>query len=260
MIQENTDLLPFPKPSSLAHQHVFACLNTILVVSKRSPKDIRVLDAGCGNGHLMSFIYRALKSIHRDLELSVYGFDVSNHGVQDTGFFDKTIETLKADVPEVNWSEHTKILKIGDSWGYPSGYFDVVISNQVLEHVQDKKFFFSEMSRVLRDGGYAVHLFPLAHYIYEGHLLLPFVHRIRSHDLLRFYISFLSIFGLGKFKIHNTQSGISRREFSEKHADYMYFCTSYVTEKQIMDIAKKVASGPVLDLAMNSISLSCVRC
>ncbi|MEQ6341782.1 MAG: class I SAM-dependent methyltransferase [Gammaproteobacteria bacterium] len=176
--------------------------------------------------------------VHPNISVDVYGFDVVDHGVQATGFLEKAIATLSSDISDVEWSERIKPLYVGDTWGFPDKFFDVVLSNQVFEHVHDKPFFFKESYRVLRDGGYAVHLAPLVHYIYEGHLYLPWVHRIRSHDLLYSYISLLSLFGLGKFRDHNKRTGISRSEFSIKHADYVYFWTNYSSESEILDMAR----------------------
>ena len=114
-----------------------------------------------------------------------------------------------------------------------------MISNQVLEHVSDAQKFFTEIHRVLNIGGIGIHLFPLSNYIYEGHLLLPFVHKIRSHDFMCSYISLMSSLGFGKFKQHNRETGISLNEFSEKHADYIYFFTRYLSEGEIVRIVKE---------------------
>lgn len=63
-------------------------------------------------------------------------------------------------------------------------------------------------------------------------------HRMRSHDLLCSYISFLSRIGLGKFRVHNKRTGISRSEFSAKHADYIYFLTNYSSEREMLTMAR----------------------
>lgn len=226
----------FPKPISLTHQHIFACINTL--IKKQNNGVIRILDAGCGNGVLISFLYKTLSMENPDISFEIYGFDVANHGVQSLGFFDKTVAYLSSEVPEIKWNNHLRLLRVGESWDYEPDFFDIVISNQVLEHVGDKNFFFSEMARVLKEYGFAIHLFPLIHYIYEGHIFLPWAHRIRSWNLLRTYISIMSLLGLGKFKTHKKQTGISRQDFSERHADCIYFFTNYSSEKQILDIAK----------------------
>lgn len=43
---------------------------------------------------------------------------------------------------------------------FPDGYFDVIFSSNVLEHVIDLPYLQAEIKRVLRPGGYCVHLMP----------------------------------------------------------------------------------------------------
>lgn len=121
------------------------------------------------------------------------------------------------------------------SWPFESKFFDFVLSNQVLEHVWDHQHFFSEHSRVLKKGGGGAHLFPLKHYVYEGHLLLPFVHRVSDWYLLKTYIKFMSNLGVGKYQ----EGQVSLEEFSERHADYMTFYTNYLSYAELMTIVKQ---------------------
>lgn len=224
-----------PAAISLTHQHLFTCVNTLLSPDEHT---IRILDAGCGDGKLMAFLHGMLEFSHPNASVEIYGFDVVDHGVQTSGFLNEAIATLSLSVSDVNWKKRIVPLHVGDQWDFPDNFFDIVLSNQVFEHVHDKPFFFRESYRVLRDGGYAVHLAPLVHYIYEGHLYLPWVHRIRSHDLLCSYISFLSLLGFGKFPSHNKLTGITRSEFSKKHADYIYFWTNYSSESGMLEMAR----------------------
>lgn len=224
-----------PLPSSLTHQHLATITNTL----KASDVDIlRILDAGCGDGKFITFIYQYLKWLNPDIDVEIYGFDVADHGVQSTGFIEKTIEHLKTQIPDVQWQNKIKSIVIGEKWPYENGFFNFVISNQVLEHVHHKEDFFNECYRCTGDGGFSIHLAPLRHYIYEGHLFLPWVHRIRSHDLLVKYIHFLSGWGLGKFKEQNKLKGTTRSDFSMAHADYVYFWTAYNTESETIDLAR----------------------
>ena len=55
----------------------------------------------------------------------------------------------------------------------------------------------------------------------EGHLLLPFVHRIGYYDLLRWYIDWLSWLGLGKFRTRERELGTTLPVFAERHADLL---------------------------------------
>ena len=97
----------------------------------------------------------------------VYGFDVRDHGVQADGFMDATLANLAAAHREVPWAARMSSITQADAWPYEDASFDVVLSNQVMEHVADHDRVFAETNRVLRDGGYAVHLFPLKHCVWD---------------------------------------------------------------------------------------------
>lgn len=57
---------------------------------------------------------------------------------------------------------------------YEENVFDVVISTSVLEHAQNTEELFNEIKRVLRPGGYAIHLYPGKWYLpSEPHIYVP---------------------------------------------------------------------------------------
>ena len=200
---------------------------------------VRVLDVGCGNGHLLEYLMKNINCLNPKIDFEFHGFDVSDHGVQSVGYFSKTIESLSKSFPDIPWNKRLKVLSTKDTWPYPDNYFDLVISNQVVEHIGNHELFFSEIHRTLSKEGHSIHLFPLKHYIYEGHLNLPFVHKILNYDFLVSYIKFLSLLGLGKFKSHNRSSDISLSEYSERHADYMSFFTNYLSYSEVLSLGKK---------------------
>ncbi len=57
----------------------------------------------------------------------------------------------------------------GESLPFPSGTFDLILSHEVLEHVQDDAQAVQEMVRVLRPGGRAVVFVPNRGYPFETH-------------------------------------------------------------------------------------------
>jgi len=58
------------------------------------------------------------------------------------------------------------VVQPGETWPLPDRHFDVLISNQVLEHVADLDFTVSEIKRVVKDGGVIVVSVP---FIYNEH-------------------------------------------------------------------------------------------
>lgn len=223
---------------SVTHQHLLSVLYSELQDRTAGGK-VRILDAGCGNGRLLSYLNSNLPLLLPGVEFELHGFDVNDHGVQAEGYFAHTIAQLTAEHPGIDWKQRLHVIPSAEAWPYEAGYFDVVISNQVLEHVHAPHIFFAETYRVLRRGAFSVHLFPLRHYIYEGHLLLPWVHRILDHDLLVAYIRALSWFGLGKYREHHKATGVTRTDFSRAHADYMAFFTSYLSKREILQICRR---------------------
>jgi SAM-dependent methyltransferase len=226
-----------PRPASITHQHLLSVVNT--ECRRRAESVVRILDLGCGDGGLLAFLAVALPALNPQIRFELFGLDVYDCQVQPTGFLDAARTRLQAAVPSENWPPRLVALSSLEEWPFADGSFDVVISNQVLEHVVDHDFVFRQIARTLRDGGWSAHLFPLIHYLYEGHLLLPFVHRIRDWDVLKAYIRLLSRIGLGKFPSHYRATGGDIEEFAERHADYMCYLTNYISYGQAIAIAKR---------------------
>jgi SAM-dependent methyltransferase len=229
-----------PAAHSVTHVHLLACVLTEL--ARRDPPagaTLRILDAGCGDGRFLAYLDECLTRLRPQWTVEPFGFDVIDHGVQPQGFIDRAVGQLAERRPALDWSDRIRAIRASDPWPFEDAGFDLVLSNQVLEHVQDPARFLGEVRRVLVQGGASLHLFPLKHYIHEGHLLLPWVHRIRSHDLRRGYITFLSRLGLGKFRQHHRDTGVSLATFAERHADYMAFWTHYLSEAEALEAARR---------------------
>lgn len=229
-------------PESITHLHLLSVLVTEIYQKNITNSRVRILDAGCGNGHFSSFMHLNLTALFPKMELEIYGYDVADHGVQAKDYFSKTLAWCSQQCPDVQWAERLVLISHEQSWPFEPNFFDFVLSNQVLEHVWDHQHFFSEHFRVLKNRGCGAHLFPLKHYVYEGHLLIPFVHRITDWYLLNTYIKFMNKIGVGKYQ----KGGISIDEYSERHADYMTFYTNYLTYSEAMDVVKEAKLRPSL--------------
>lgn len=228
------------RASSITHEHILAVILTELAARGTQEGALRILDAGCGNGRLLEYLATNLALVHPELSVELHGYDVGDHGVQTAvTYFGDTVQRLTGQIPGTPWADRLHLISQDDRWPFPDGYFDVVVSNQVLEHVHDHDAFLGQLVRVLKTGGFSAHLFPLRHYIYESHLNLPFVHRIRNHDLLVRYITTLSRLGLGKYSGEGRASGVPLSVYAERHADYMVHFTQYRSYDDFLQLAKR---------------------
>lgn len=109
----------------------------------------------------------------------------------------------------------------------PDNCMDRAISLQTLEHVKDVDFLFSEIKRVLRPGGSALHYFPTREIFIDPHSGVPFIHLFPKRR--RFLLKWFSRSGFGKYrqykkKRHDTLEHFVD-EFDSYHQKLCYFRT-----------------------------------
>ena len=152
-----------------------------------------VLDFGCGSGQA---VFLGLRH-----SIEIYGVDAFDRG------WNGWRERLVPDAA-------SRIAIIGtDPLPFRDSQFDMVISNQVFEHIPDPRRILPEIRRVLKPGGQFLALFPTREIWYEGHLGLYFAHRLQSHPLLlRAYLILAQKLGLG-LNLH----GWSGRAWVDNH-------------------------------------------
>lgn len=124
--------LPATQSSQLTHRETIRLIELEQVV-RYFPQGARVLEIGAGAGW-------------QARELARRGFDV-----------------VAIDVPQSNYTKvrvHPVIDYDGENIPLPDGSVDVVFSSNVLEHVPHIERFQTEMQRVLRPEGIAVHVMP----------------------------------------------------------------------------------------------------
>ncbi len=101
-------------------------------------KGKKILDAGCGEGHLIQKMYGVLNNEY-------YGIDITPIAIKNAN----------AHCPFAN-------IKMGDilKTGYTNNFFDVIICTEVLEHITKFKLVLKEFKRILRPGGLLIITFP----------------------------------------------------------------------------------------------------
>jgi len=97
------------KSKSLTHVHIYNCIATILK-SHKTNVPIKILDAGCGDGELISYLHRSFQENFPLIKIHIYGFDVIDHGVQSAGYGSKTLALLETLAPSINWKDRIQFL------------------------------------------------------------------------------------------------------------------------------------------------------
>jgi SAM-dependent methyltransferase len=162
--------------------------------------DAKVLDYGCGAGQIVKLL--------RDAGISAFGCETF-YG----GGVAKILDGLEA-----------FILPMKDAIiPFPDNTFDLVINNQVMEHVEDIDLALAEIHRTLKPGGTVLSLFPDRSVWREGHCGVPLLHRFPKRSTPRIYYALLMrTIGLG----YHTKGG-SRLQWSKDFCDWLDNWTVY---------------------------------
>jgi len=140
---------------------------------------IRVLDFGCGKGEIVSAL--------RDHDIDAYGADVFYSG-----------STFRAEMAgDLFQAGRMRVIESDGRVPFQDDFFDLVISNQVLEHVEDLETATREIYRVLAPDGIAYHHFPSREVLREGHIGIPLAHRLPAGPTRHGYATFLRRIGRG---------------------------------------------------------------
>ena len=99
----------------------------------------KILDAGCGEGHLIERLYR------KNSQNTYFGIYVTEIALVKARERCPYAEFRKEDILKTR---------------FPEGFFDLVICTEVLEHIQDYQSALQELKRILKTGGYLIITFP----------------------------------------------------------------------------------------------------
>ena len=244
------------------HNHLVSCISSLI----KGKEHVRILDAGCGSLGLIQTICQELPK-HWNGVFEIYGYDIEPYYTFEK--LSAIIETSPV-LAEKKLSLNVTVIDISSyKLPYDDAFFDLIVSNQVVEHVQNLQEFYAENTRVLKVGGNHLFCFPTLEVIVEPHLFVPFVHRIADRHRAKLWL----------------KTFWSRRNFDEKHLDdrldYLETDTNYQLLAWHMQVLKSLGLDakprfntqflvqrlvnilgfhPVLDLAwLNVVDRVCVQ-
>ena len=176
-----------------------------------TPQKARCLDYGCGGGEVVELARKeGIDFLGCDLYYS--GGDLSERVAADL-LKEGRVQRMTED--RIPWDDNS---------------FDLVVSNQVIEHVPDLQKVLKEIYRVLKPGGMVVSLFPHREIWHEPHCGLPLLHRFRKDSEWRVpYASILRCMGLGYFT-----DGIGRRAWAERFCHWIDDWCHYRPKKEVI--------------------------
>jgi len=141
----------------------------------------KVLDMGCGRGELVNAL--------RERGARAFGVEIDPRFVESGKL---VCERYPDEYPALS------VLNPDGSSIFPDEYFDLIISDQVLEHVAQLDSFAAETARLLRPGGITLHEFPAQRVIMEPHYGIPFAHWLPKNALRWQWINLMLRMGRAK--------------------------------------------------------------
>jgi len=162
------------------NQRVMTQLERLLASSPgRTPETINVLDWGCGRGRSVAKL--------REKGFNAFGVDINP-------------ETMSKGFPlfrRRGLSPGELLKTAAEAGDFADGFFHVIFSEQVFEHIADLPAVIQTQARLTAPGGSGVHCFPCAKKVWEGHLLMPLVHWLPKNPLRKYWIAMMLFLGWG---------------------------------------------------------------
>ena len=110
-----------------------------------SLRPARVIDLGCGTGHVLQALDDTWRSSGAEPTASLYGIDYTL----------SAIAQAKKVAPQGNWV-------VGSIYTvcYPSDFFDLILSTETFEHLEHPSQAMAEVTRICRSGGHVIMTVP----------------------------------------------------------------------------------------------------
>lgn len=213
VIRPGQSTAPVPALASQGDKHGrFAVIASILS-NHCDLKNARLLDFGCGAGNLV----RA--ALARGIDAYGCDIDFSHKWRTEAELMDLLSSRRVRQIAGANANESPET---GEPYRLPfeDGEFDVLVSDNVLEHVRNYPEMIAEFRRVVKPGGIMLHLFPSLLRPVEAHVYVPLASFFWPYWWLRLWAA------LGirtRFQKELTPAQVARfnHEWLPRHTNYM---------------------------------------
>ena len=187
----------------------------------KARKDIKVLDFGCGRAVLCILLTR--------MGYHAHGVDIDKAGVVAGQDFMATCGYDKEVLGLIDETGKTK---------FEDGYFDLIISDQVIEHVENIALTSAECARLTKQQGWGIHSYPACYLPVEPHIFVPFVHWLPKNKLRQYWIH-LCLYFKKKTKWDHLKH-MTKKQLAEYYYEYLNQQTFYrLPSKVISEFEKK---------------------
>jgi SAM-dependent methyltransferase len=165
-----------------------------------------ILDFGCGSGRYVQEL--------RDHGYQAFGCDINMKSEENVDTDSMVKNEIVRSIDLKNY-----ILPFKDNT------FDLVISDQVFEHVKNYSETISEISRVLKPDGFCLHVFPSRYIPLEPHVFVPFSSVVQSYWWVHLWV----LLGIR----NEWQDSHSLKERSTTFYSYLKDNTNYLSKKEL---------------------------
>jgi len=156
-------------------RRILQYIETFRLNSGLSKEDINILDWGCGRGRSVLWL--------QDEGYNAFGVDVDQGPIDNAS----ALFQSKGHNPSV-----LQLLTQEGKTEFPSNYFHITFSSQVLEHVENLDAVAAELFRITKPEGIGFHTYPARKHLVEAHLKMPFIHwlpkNILRHQLIALFV------------------------------------------------------------------------
>jgi len=185
--------------------------------SGKEPSNIRILDFGCGRGLLCVTLTR--------LGYQAYGVDIDKSAVDEGMQFMEKHGYVKDVLGTIDEQGKTK---------FENDYFDIIISDQVFEHIEDILTTATEVARLTKPSGWGIHSYPACYLPVEPHIFVPFVHWLPKNKIRQYWIHFFLNFK--KKTPWDHLKHMNNKELAAYYFDYLDKQTFYRLPSQVVDV------------------------